>query len=53
MVVLAESGPAGSNVPSGVAALLIATVPLLVVLLGVAVVVSTERVPGRRGIEPG
>jgi len=36
MVVLAESGPAGSNVPSGVAALLIATVPLLVVLLRAA-----------------
>jgi drug/metabolite transporter (DMT)-like permease len=33
LVVLAESGPAGVAVPSGVAALLVATVPLLVVLL--------------------
>ncbi|MGW1058619.1 EamA family transporter [Micromonospora rubida] len=33
LVVLAESGPPGSAVPSGVAALLVATVPLLVVLL--------------------
>ncbi|MEV0153477.1 EamA family transporter [Micromonospora sp. NPDC050686] len=33
LVVLAESGPAGKAVPSGVAALLVATVPLLVVLL--------------------
>ncbi|MBB5110660.1 EamA family transporter [Micromonospora echinospora] len=33
LVVLAESGPAGTAVPSGVAALLVATVPLLVVLL--------------------
>ncbi|MGC5331591.1 EamA family transporter [Micromonospora sp. DT62] len=33
LVVLAESGPAGMAVPSGVAALLVATVPLLVVLL--------------------
>jgi hypothetical protein len=31
--VLAESGPAGVAVPSGIAALLVATVPLLVVLL--------------------
>ncbi|MBC8991556.1 EamA family transporter [Micromonospora chalcea] len=33
LVVLAESGPAGTAVPSGVAALLVATVPLLVVVL--------------------
>ncbi|MFF5172307.1 EamA family transporter [Micromonospora sp. NPDC000089] len=33
LVVLAESGPAGAAVPSGIAALLVATVPLLVVLL--------------------
>jgi drug/metabolite transporter (DMT)-like permease len=33
MVVLAESGPPGTAVPSGIAALLVATVPLLVVLL--------------------
>ena len=33
LVVLAESGPAGAAVPSGVAALLVATVPLLVVML--------------------
>ncbi|MFD2766329.1 EamA family transporter [Micromonospora eburnea] len=33
LVVLAESGPAGKAVPSGIAALLVATVPLLVVLL--------------------
>ncbi|MFR9774540.1 EamA family transporter [Micromonospora sp. MS34] len=33
MVVLAESGPPGVAVPSGIAALLVATVPLLVVLL--------------------
>ncbi|MFG2012915.1 EamA family transporter [Micromonospora sp. NPDC048868] len=33
LVVLAESGPVGVAVPSGVAALLVATVPLLVVLL--------------------
>ncbi|MER5605353.1 EamA family transporter [Micromonospora tulbaghiae] len=33
LVVLAESGPPGTAVPSGVAALLVATVPLLVVLL--------------------
>ncbi|MEU2610746.1 EamA family transporter [Micromonospora sp. NPDC007271] len=33
LVVLAESGPAGVAVPSGIAALLVATVPLLVVLL--------------------
>ncbi|MET9299522.1 MULTISPECIES: EamA family transporter [Micromonospora] len=33
LVVLAESGPAGAAVPSGVAALLVATVPLLVVVL--------------------
>jgi drug/metabolite transporter (DMT)-like permease len=33
LVVLAESGPPGVAVPSGIAALLIATVPLLVVLL--------------------
>ncbi|WP_431935227.1 EamA family transporter [Micromonospora sp. RP3T] len=36
LVVLAESGPAGDAVPSGVAALLIATVPLLVVVLRTA-----------------
>ncbi|MEU4788679.1 EamA family transporter [Micromonospora tulbaghiae] len=36
LVVLAESGPAGTAVPSGVAALLVATVPLLVVLLRTA-----------------
>ncbi|MEH1101020.1 EamA family transporter [Micromonospora sp. CPCC 205561] len=33
LVVLAESGPEGVAVPSGIAALLVATVPLLVVLL--------------------
>jgi drug/metabolite transporter (DMT)-like permease len=33
LVVLAESGPEGTAVPSGIAALLVATVPLLVVLL--------------------
>jgi drug/metabolite transporter (DMT)-like permease len=33
LVVLAESGPAGVALPSGIAALLVATVPLLVVLL--------------------
>ncbi|PZF97312.1 EamA family transporter [Micromonospora deserti] len=33
LVVLAESGPVGVAVPSGIAALLVATVPLLVVLL--------------------
>jgi drug/metabolite transporter (DMT)-like permease len=33
LVVLAESGPPGEAVPSGIAALLIATVPLLVVVL--------------------
>jgi drug/metabolite transporter (DMT)-like permease len=33
LVVLAESGPPGEAVPSGIAALLIATVPLLVVML--------------------
>ncbi|MEU7763304.1 EamA family transporter [Micromonospora aurantiaca (nom. illeg.)] len=33
LVVLAESGPAGAAVSSGVAALLVATVPLLVVVL--------------------
>ena len=33
LVVLAESGPPGVAVPSGIAALLVATVPLLVVLL--------------------
>jgi drug/metabolite transporter (DMT)-like permease len=33
LVVLAESGPPGEAVPSGIAALLVATVPLLVVLL--------------------
>jgi drug/metabolite transporter (DMT)-like permease len=33
VVVLAESGPPGTAVPSGIAALLVATVPLLVVLL--------------------
>ncbi|WP_245670216.1 EamA family transporter [Micromonospora mirobrigensis] len=33
LVVLAESGPPGRALPSGVAALLVATVPLLVVLL--------------------
>jgi drug/metabolite transporter (DMT)-like permease len=33
LVVLAESGPPGKAVPSGIAALLIATVPLLVVVL--------------------
>ncbi|MGC4894237.1 EamA family transporter [Micromonospora sp. DT31] len=36
LVVLAESGPAATAVPSGVAALLVATVPLLVVLLRTA-----------------
>ncbi|WFE37547.1 EamA family transporter [Micromonospora sp. WMMD998] len=36
LVVLAESGPPGSAVPSGVAALLVATVPLLVVVLRTA-----------------
>ncbi|MGC4806495.1 EamA family transporter [Micromonospora sp. DT233] len=36
LVVLAEAGPPGSAVPSGVAALLVATVPLLVVLLRAA-----------------
>jgi drug/metabolite transporter (DMT)-like permease len=35
LVVLAESGPPGVAVPSGIAALLIATVPLLVVVLRV------------------
>lgn len=35
MVVFAESGPPGRAVPSGIAALLIATVPLIVVLLRV------------------
>lgn len=33
LVVFAESGPAGVAVPSGIAALLVATVPLLVVVL--------------------
>ncbi|MFI9640417.1 EamA family transporter [Micromonospora sp. NPDC051925] len=33
LVVLAESGPSGVAVPSGIAALLVATVPLLVVVL--------------------
>ncbi|MFI6264381.1 EamA family transporter [Micromonospora sp. NPDC051006] len=33
LVVLAESGPSGTALPSGIAALLVATVPLLVVLL--------------------
>jgi drug/metabolite transporter (DMT)-like permease len=33
LVVVAESGPPGSAVPSGIAALLIATVPLIVVVL--------------------
>jgi drug/metabolite transporter (DMT)-like permease len=33
LVVLAESGPEGTALPSGIAALLVATVPLLVVLL--------------------
>jgi drug/metabolite transporter (DMT)-like permease len=33
LVVLAESGPAGIHVPSGITALLIANVPLIVVLL--------------------
>ncbi|MGN9812368.1 EamA family transporter [Micromonospora sp. BQ11] len=37
LVVLAESGPPGVAVPSGIAALLVATVPLLVVLLRSAV----------------
>jgi drug/metabolite transporter (DMT)-like permease len=36
LVVLAESGPAGVALPSGIAALLVATVPLLVVLLRTA-----------------
>ncbi|WP_089154857.1 EamA family transporter [Micromonospora sp. NBS 11-29] len=36
LVVLAESGPPGTAVPSGVAALLVATVPLLVVVLRTA-----------------
>ncbi|HEX2772166.1 MAG TPA: EamA family transporter [Micromonosporaceae bacterium] len=36
LVVLAESGPPGTAVPSGIAALLIATVPLLVVVLRAA-----------------
>ncbi|WFE32855.1 EamA family transporter [Micromonospora sp. WMMD975] len=36
LVVFAESGPPGSAVPSGVAALLVATVPLLVVVLRTA-----------------
>ncbi|GAA2216949.1 drug/metabolite exporter YedA [Micromonospora olivasterospora] len=36
LVVLAESGPPGTAVPSGVAALLVAIVPLLVVLLRAA-----------------
>jgi drug/metabolite transporter (DMT)-like permease len=36
LVVLAESGAAGVAVPSGIAALLVATVPLLVVLLRLA-----------------
>ncbi|WP_422744484.1 EamA family transporter [Micromonospora sp. WMMD754] len=36
LVVLAESGPPGGAVPSGVAALLVATVPLLVVVLRTA-----------------
>jgi drug/metabolite transporter (DMT)-like permease len=36
MVVLAETGPAGTAVPSGIAALLIASVPLMVVLLRAA-----------------
>ncbi|SDY18070.1 Threonine/homoserine efflux transporter RhtA [Micromonospora pattaloongensis] len=36
LVVLAESGPPGVAVPSGIAALLVATVPLLVVLLRLA-----------------
>jgi drug/metabolite transporter (DMT)-like permease len=36
LVVLAESGPPGVAVPSGIAALLIATVPLLVVVLRAA-----------------
>ncbi|MGC5018882.1 EamA family transporter [Micromonospora sp. DT47] len=36
LVVLAESGPPGVAVPSGIAALLVATVPLLVVVLRTA-----------------
>ncbi|MEU7803100.1 EamA family transporter [Micromonospora arborensis] len=36
LVVLAESGPPGVALPSGIAALLVATVPLLVVLLRAA-----------------
>ncbi|WP_346537541.1 EamA family transporter [Micromonospora sp. DPT] len=36
LVVLAEAGPPGVAVPSGIAALLVATVPLLVVLLRTA-----------------
>ncbi len=36
LVVLAESGPPGVALPSGIAALLVATVPLLVVLLRTA-----------------
>jgi drug/metabolite transporter (DMT)-like permease len=36
LVVLAESGPPGRAVPSGIAALLVATVPLIVVLLRTA-----------------
>lgn len=36
LVVLAESGPEGTALPSGIAALLVATVPLLVVLLRTA-----------------
>ncbi|HEY0697939.1 MAG TPA: EamA family transporter, partial [Micromonospora sp.] len=36
LVVFAESGPPGTAVPSGVAALLVATVPLLLVLFRAA-----------------
>ncbi|MEV6797632.1 EamA family transporter [Micromonospora rifamycinica] len=43
LVVLAESGPPGVAVPSGIAALLVATVPLLVVLLRT---VTGDRPPG-------
>ncbi|WP_431917391.1 EamA family transporter [Micromonospora wenchangensis] len=43
LVVLAESGPSGVAVPSGIAALLVATVPLLVVLLRT---VTGDRPPG-------
>ncbi|MEU5938891.1 EamA family transporter [Micromonospora sp. NPDC047548] len=43
LVVLAESGPPGVAVQSGIAALLVATVPLLVVLLRTA---TRDRPPG-------